>query len=498
MYIMSKKNCSNIDKQTIDEYNMPGIILMENAAEQIFRNIRTLGNRYIIFCGNGNNGADGLAIGRKLIFDNKDVLFILLKPRKNPTEEFQVNFNILKSLKVNMMIIDDIDKLDEIQHLIEDFPIVIDSIFGIGLDRKLNDFYFKIIDIINNSNKKIIAVDVPSGLDADSGRPLGSAVKAHITYTVEVIKKGFIEYSALEYLGDLKVIQIGIPENVKQANNENIYALSRESYRNKLIKRKIYGHKGNYGRAVLVAGSIGCLGAARLATESCIRSGAGLTTLITSSEGRKLLSGSLVEGMLATFEDNEKVKYLLSKADAVAFGPGIKEDEESMKILEEIIIDSPSSIIIDAGGINLLSKNKKCLCSVKDKVILTPHPGEMARLIGKDISYVEKNRIECSRAFAKQYKCIVLLKGYNTVITDGKNVFINKTGNSKMASGGMGDTLTGIITSFIAQGYDVFKATILGAYIHGYVGDKLSNKMFCVNASHIIEELPYSIEEILR
>ena len=491
MYIMSKKNCSNIDKQTIDEYNMPGIILMENAAEQIFRNIRKLGNRYIIFCGNGNNGADGLAIGRKLIFDNKDVLFILLKPRKNPTEEFQVNFNILKSLKVNMMIIDDIDKLDEIQHLIEDFPIVIDSIFGIGLDRKLNDFYFKIIDIINNSNKKIIAVDVPSGLDADSGRPLGSAVKAHITYTVEVIKKGFIEYSALEYLGDLKVIQIGIPENVKQANNENIYALSRESYRNKLIKRKIYGHKGNYGRAVLVAGSIGCLGAARLATESCIRSGAGLTTLITSSEGRKLLSGSLVEGMLATFEDNEKVKYLLSKADAVAFGPGIKEDEESMKILEEIIIDSPSSIIIDAGGINLLSKNKKCLCSVKDKVILTPHPGEMARLIGKDISYVEKNRIECSRAFAKQYKCIVLLKGYNTVITDGKNVFINKTGNSKMASGGMGDTLTGIITALVAQGYSNMDATLLGAYIHGLAAEYSARDRYSIIARDLIESIPF-------
>ena len=491
MYIMSKKNCSNIDKQTIDEYNMPGIILMENAAEQIFRNIRTLGNRYIIFCGNGNNGADGLAIGRKLIFDNKDVLFILLKPRKNPTEEFQVNFNILKSLKVNMMIIDDIDKLDEIQHLIEDFPIVIDSIFGIGLDRKLNDFYFKIIDIINNSNKKIIAVDVPSGLDADSGRPLGSAVKAHITYTVEVIKKGFIEYSALEYLGDLKVIQIGIPENVKQANNENIYALSRESYRNKLIKRKIYGHKGNYGRAVLVAGSIGCLGAARLATESCIRSGAGLTTLITSSEGRKLLSGSLVEGMLATFEDNEKVKYLLSKADAVAFGPGIKEDEESMKILEEIIIDIPSSIIIDAGGINLLSKNKKCLCSVKDKVILTPHPGEMARLIGKDISYVEKNRIECSRAFAKQYKCIVLLKGYNTVVTDGKNVFINKTGNSKMASGGMGDTLTGIITALVAQGYSNMDATLLGAYIHGLAAEYSARDRYSIIARDLIESIPF-------
>ena len=496
MYIMSRKNCSNIDKQTIDEYNMPGIILMENAAEQIFRNRRTLENRYIIFCGNGNNGADGLAIGRKLIFDNKDVLFVLLKPRENPSEEFQINFNILKSLNANMIIIDNIDKLDEIQQLIEEFPIVIDSIFGIGLDRKLNDFYFKIIDIINNSNKKIIAVDVQSGLDGDSGRPLGSAVKAHITYTVEVIKKGFIEYSALEYLGNLKVIQIGIPENVKQANNENIYALSRESYRNKLIKRKIYGHKGNYGRAVLVAGSIGCLGAARLATESCIRSGAGLTTLITSSEGRKLLSGSLVEGMLATFEDNEKVKYLLSKADAVAFGPGIKEDEESMKLLEEIIIDSPSSIIIDAGGINLLSKNKKCLCSVKDKVILTPHPGEMARLIGKDISYVEKNRIECSRAFAKQYKCIVLLKGYNTVITDGKNVFINKTGNSKMASGGMGDTLTGIITALVAQGYSNMDAALLGAYIHGLAAEYSARDRYSIIARDLIESIPFVMETL--
>ena len=496
MYIMSKKNCSNIDKQTIDEYNMPGIILMENAAEQIFRNIRTLENRYIIFCGNGNNGADGLAIGRKLIFDNKDVLFVLLKPRENPSEEFQINFNILKSLNANMIIIDNIDKLDEIQQLIEEFPIVIDSIFGIGLDRKLNDFYIKIIDIINNSKKKIIAVDVPSGLDADTGRPLGNAVKADITYTVEVIKKGFIEYSALEYLGDLKVIQIGIPENVKQANNENIYALSRESYRNKLIKRKIYGHKGNYGRAVLVAGSIGCLGAARLATESCIRSGAGLTTLITSSEGRKLLSGSLVEGMLATFEDNEKVKYLLSKADAVAFGPGIKEDEESMKLLEEIIIDSPSSIIIDAGGINLLSKNKKCLCSVKDKVILTPHPGEMARLIGKDISYVEKNRIECSRDFAKQYKCIVLLKGYNTVITDGKDVFINKTGNSKMASGGMGDTLTGIITALVAQGYSNMDATLLGAYIHGLAAEYSARDRYSIIARDLIESIPFVMETL--
>ena len=496
MYIMSRKNCSNIDKQTIDEYNMPGIILMENAAEQIFRNISTLENRYIIFCGNGNNGADGLAVGRKLILDNKDVLFVLIKPRENPSEEFQINFNILKSLNSNMLIIDDIDKLDEIQQLIEEFPIVIDSIFGIGLDRKLNDFYIKIIDIINNSKKKIIAVDVPSGLDADTGRPLGNAVKADITYTVEVIKKGFIEYSALEYLGDLKVIQIGIPENVKQANDENIYVLSRESYRNKLIKRKIYGHKGNYGRAVLVAGSIGCLGAARLATESCIRSGAGLTTLITSSEGRKLLSGSLVEGMLATFEDNEKVKYLLSKADAVAFGPGIKEDEESMKLLEEIIIDSPSSIIIDAGGINLLSKNKKCLCSVKDKVILTPHPGEMARLIGKDISYVEENRIECSREFAKQYKCIVLLKGYNTIITDGRNVFINKTGNSKMASGGMGDTLTGIITALVAQGYSNMDATLLGAYIHGLAAEYSARDRYSIIARDLIESIPFVMETL--
>ena len=167
-----------------------------------------------------------------------------------------------------------------------------------------------------------------------------------------------------------------------------------------------------------------------------------------------------------------------------------------MKILEEIIIDSPSSIIIDAGGINLLSKNKKCLCAVKDKVILTPHPGEMARLIGKDISYVEKNRIECSRAFAKQYKCIVLLKGYNTVITDGKNVFINKTGNSKMASGGMGDTLTGIITALVAQGYSNMDATLLGAYIHGLAAEYSARDRYSIIARDLIESIPFVMETL--
>lgn len=262
------------------------------------------------------------------------------------------------------------------------------------------------------------------------------------------------------------------------------------------MKRKACGHKGDYGRAVLVAGSIGYLGAARLSTEACVRSGAGLTTLITSNESKKLLSGSLVEGMLADFDDIEKVKFLVSKADAVAFGPGIKEEEEAMKFLEEIIIDSPSSIIVDTGGINLLSKNRECLCKVKNKVILTPHPGEMARLIGKSISYVDENRIECSRSFAKQYKCIVLLKGYNTVITDGKDVFINKTGNSKMASGGMGDTLTGIITALIAQGHSNMDSALLGAYIHGLTAEYSSRDRYSIIARDLIESIPFVMETL--
>lgn len=490
MYIMSKKNCSDIDAQAINEYKIPSIILMENAAEQIFNNIKNLANKYIIFCGNGNNGADGLAIGRKLLMNKKEVLFILINPKEKPTEEYLTNLEILRKLDAKFKVLNDIEALNNISQLIEGFDIVVDSIFGIGLHRELNDLYKGLLGIINTSNKKIISVDVPSGLDADSGKPLGAAIKAQITYTVETIKKGFIEYEALEYLGDLNVVFIGIPEKIKAEKDEHLYLLNKYDYSNRLIKRNKYGHKGNYGRSVIFAGSLGYFGAARLCTEACIRSGAGLTTLITSKEGQQLLSGSIVEGMISNFSEKEKVKSLLSQADSVAFGPGIEENDESMKLLHEIIINSPSNLVIDAGGINLLSKNKEVLLKVKDKIILTPHPGEMARLIGKDVAYINENRIKCAKEFAEKYKCIVVLKGYRTVITDGYNTYINSTGDSRMASGGMGDALTGLIAALIAQGYSNINAALLGAYIHGLAAEKAAENKYSIIASDLIEHIP--------
>ena len=497
MYIMSKKNCSNIDKQTIDEYNMPGIILMENAAEQIFRNIRTLENRYIIFCGNGNNGADGLAVGRKLIFDNKDVLFILLKPRENPSEEFQINFNILKSLNANMIIIDNIDKLDEIQQLIEEFPIVIDSIFGIGLDRKLNDFYLKIIDIINNSKKKIIAVDVPSGLDADSGRPLGNAVKAHITYTVEVIKKGFLNYKAIEYLGKIETISIGIPNEVKEKFSENVYIFDDDYYKGLIKKRAIYGHKGDYGKCVLVAGSLGFSGASYICTESCVKTGAGLTTLITTEECQKIVSNQLIEAMTINYTELDRVKSVVKNANVIAFGPGIRGDEKDKNILNCIIDDYSNSIVVDAEGINMLSRDKSLLKKLQDRVVLTPHLGEMSRLVNKTIGEIEKDRINIAKNYAKDNRCVLVLKGYNTVITDGNKVYVNNTGSSKMATGGMGDCLTGIITSLIGQGYSKLNACLLGVYLHGKCGDIVAEDKYSVLATDIIKKIPFVMNDLI-
>ena len=211
-------------------------------------------------------------------------------------------------------------------------------------------------------------------------------------------------------------------------------------------------HKGDYGRSVIVAGSYGYLGAARIATEACLSSGAGLTTLITTDEGQKLLSPSIIEAMICSFDNIPKCNELISNADAVAFGPGIENSRESEELLLRIIDKAAAKIIIDAEGINILSRRPEIVSRIPRDTILTPHPGEMSRLINKPVEFVNENRIEVSKEFARKNKCIIVLKGYNTVITDGDSVYVNTSGNSKMASGGMGDALTGIITALLSQG----------------------------------------------
>lgn len=497
MYIMSRDGCKMIDQKAIEIIGIPSIILMENAANEVFSRIKDLAQSFTVVCGSGNNGGDGLVIGRKLVLAQKEVHFIIVSPRENYSNEFNINYNIIDNMNCKISFIKDIKDIHKLKEVINSNEIIVDCIFGIGINKELNEFYKEAIEVINESKKDIIAIDVPSGLDCNTGNPMGGAIKAKTTYTFEVVKLGFMNYSSFKYLGNLEVVPIGIPNEVKDSINEGMLILEDDYYREIIRKREIYGHKGDYGRAIIFAGSNGFTGAAYLATKACLKTGAGLTTLVTPKEIQNILSGMLIEAMTSNFNEKEKVDKLISTANAIAYGPGLQSSKEYEDFLLYISKNSNCHLVIDAEGINILSRRPEILDTLKGRMILTPHPGEMARLINKSISEVESDRINIAREYAKKYESIVLLKGYNTVITDGENVYINTTGNSKMASGGSGDCLTGMIVSLLAQKHSPLESALIGAYVHGKAGELSGKSKYSITASEIIENISTIIHDII-
>lgn len=497
--VLTVEQCKEMDKQSIINIGIPSIVLMENAALSVFKEIVHKGETFLILCGKGNNGGDALALSRHLISAGKKVRVYIVSSDKNYTSDFQTNFNILKKLidkRELLFISSENDIGEDIARDLENYNVIIDGIFGVGLNKDLAGMFEKIIEYINLYSKFIVSIDVPSGLDCNLGVERGIAVHADITYTLEVVKEGFLNYKATNCLGNMKVIKIGIPEFVKKANAKNVFILEKEDYKELLPKREVYGHKGSYGRALIAAGRKGFTGAAFITTECTVRTGAGLTTLICDEEVQTAVGNRLIEAMTLTWKDD--VIGLIKNADSIAFGPGIGTGEKEEKLLELVIHNSLCPIVIDADGITMLGKNKNLLNHLKGRAIITPHPGEMARFLGITIEEVEANRIKIAKEVANKYEIIVLLKGYNTVISNGKEVYINPTGNSKMASGGMGDSLTGIINGFLSQGVNLEYAALLGAYVHGRIADRLGESFYIVNARDIINELPKEINSILN
>jgi len=496
MEILSRQGCRNIDNETINKVGIPSIVLMENAANGITNIIKEMGKKIIVFCGTGNNGGDGLAVARKLHLLNKDVEVFLVGDIKRISNDCNLNLKIIKNLNIPTI---NVEREEDIKNTIIEKVMgadyIVDSIFGIGLNRNVSGIYKYIIEVINKYSKFTVAIDIPSGMDSDTGEALGDAIKADITCTVEVMKRGFISSKAVELTGDIKIVNIDIPDYIKKQNSERTYILSKDKYKKMIPIRKKTGHKGNYGKILIVAGSEKYCGAAFITTEACVRTGSGLVTLLTHKDVSSALKGRLTEAMIQEYSSYEDVDTL-GEFDVIACGPGFSKAENSKIILKKIIEETDCKLVLDADALNIISENNDLIKGLKGRTIITPHPGEMARLVDKTISEVEKDRIEIAKKFAKEHNITVLLKGYHTVITDGIDVFINTTGNSKMASGGMGDCLTGIIASFIGQNFNIIEGTLLGAYVHGYIGDELSRNMYSLNARDIIEELPKTIEKL--
>jgi len=495
MKIVTADAMKSIDRYCVENLAIPSIVLMENAGLKVLKNIDRDKNSFVIVCGKGNNGGDGFVVARHLQMMGKDVEVFLIGFEEGMSEDCRTNYKILKNLGIKINKINNVEDVNDFRESVLRSEVTIDAIFGTGLSKDVEGIYDLVISIINENSEYILSVDIPSGFDSNTGKILGNCVRANKTISFQLYKKGFLNYGTDKLTGQIVIEDIGIPEFVVDKFHEDEFIIDKEMIKNSLVIREKYGHKGDYGRTFIIAGSEGFTGAAYIAAQGAVRSGAGLVTLGCPENIIDVLGSKLIEAMTLSLEDKNKFKESMSKSDAIAIGPGMGVSDFTLNVLEEVIKNAECPVVIDADGLNVLKDKLQLLKEGKNKIIITPHLGEMARITGLTIDYIKENRIEVSKEFAKNHGVIVLLKGYNTVITDGHTTVVNPTGNSSMASGGMGDCLTGMVASFLAQGYKPLDAAYIATYIHGYCGEKLSKEMFCVNASHILEEIPRSIKD---
>lgn len=497
MKFASSEIIRRIDGYCINNLEISELVLMESAALKVLNNIDLKRNEYFtIVCGAGNNGGDGLALARHLISLEKNVQVFFVGNPDKVSDSCRVNYNILINMKFNIIIVNGLEYIEKLKSSISSSDITIDALLGTGISRNVEGIYNLVISAINEKSKYILSIDVPSGLNSNNGNVMGNCVISNKTVTFELYKSGFLNYKSEEYTGEIVVEKIGIPKFVIDKYHDGGFITDKHLFSEKVKGRDKYSHKGDYGRVLIFAGSKKYTGAAYISTQGAVRSGAGLVTLCCEEDILHILQCKLIEAMTISNKDSEGISKLLLNSNCIAIGPGMGDNENTMKVLEFVLKNSKCPVVIDADGINALSKNLNILKNIKVPVVLTPHPGEMSRLTGFSIDYINENRIEVAKEFAKVNKVIVLLKGYNTVITDGKEVIVNSTGNSSMASGGMGDCLTGIITSFIAQGQSAVDAAVTGAFLHGYCGDVLSEKRFNVSAGDILNIIPFVIKEL--
>lgn len=505
MKIATREIVREIDRITIKEYGISGLVLMENAgkasANLIIDKFDKAQNIAII-CGSGNNGGDGFVIARHLISAGKKVRTYLLSRKSKYKGDSKTNLNSL--LKIGGEVIE----LDEKTLKITQADIYIDAIFGTGLDRQIEGFYKKIIKYINSKKKSVISIDIPSGLDSNTGKPLGEAVKAEATITFIKPKIGMCIYPGVNFTGKLYVADITTP---KELENEIEYELLTFSKCKNMLKiRSGNTHKGTYGHLLVIAGSRGKSGASILTTNAAVKSGTGLVTAAIPKGINKAVEKNCIEAMSVPFEEtkegtfrddslSEILKVLKDKKSALAIGPGISTNAKTKDLVKQILLKSKIPMVIDADALNILSEDVDILKKIKPDVILTPHPGEMARLINTSTNDVQNNRVEIAKEFARKFSCFLILKGARSVIaTPDGDVYINPTGNPGMATGGSGDVLTGIVGSFLAQKYSTLNAAILGTFIHGFAGDIASDKLgqYGITATDILDNIQAATKRI--
>jgi len=468
-----------IDSFTIKNEPISSADLMEKAAGQVVRwYIRTFdrSHRVIVFTGPGNNGGDGLSIARQLSANRFNSEVYNIKISGKTSSDWNINRTRLEN--ETSVPFTDIEKIEQYPMISSD-DVVVDAIFGSGLTRPAEGIAAAVIKKLNLTSCNVVSVDIPSGLfcEDNRGNDPDAVVKADFTLSFQFPKLSFMFSENAVFAGEWIVLPIGLSSSAIK-NTETPYSfLENEFVRSLLRKRNRFDHKGTFGHGLLVAGSYGKMGAAILGAKAALRSGIGLVTCHIPWCGTDILQTQIPEAMVSADPTEKFISGLPLKGsyDAAAIGPGIGTDPETQKALHSIILDRNKPLVIDADGINILGLNKKWLSALPRETIITPHIKEFERITERiDNGY---SRLEKQVEFAAEFNCIVVLKGaFTSIATPEGKVYFNSTGNPGMATAGSGDTLTGIILSFLAQGYFPEHAAILGVYLHGLAGDIASRR----------------------
>jgi hydroxyethylthiazole kinase-like uncharacterized protein yjeF len=462
----------------------------------------------LIVAGKGNNGGDGFVVGRLLRQQRVPCEIALLAKRNEISSDAAHNLEAYLTAGGKLVDID-ADRLALLNDSIAGKGLLVDAILGTGTKNEIRGIYAEAIRAMNQSGLPIVAIDIPSGLDADKGTPLGACVQAAMTVALAYPKLGQVINPGLEHVGELVVADIGIEPAAVTEVAPSAVLLTLEGVRPLVPVRKPDSHKGTYGHVVVIAGSRGKTGAAILASRACMRAGAGLTTLAAPRSLNDIFAGALIEVMTEPLRDtaeeeiesltDDEWRRLLERKTVALFGPGIGVTDCTRNNLRWLLRHLSIPWVIDADGLNNLALDLDRLRKARTAPILTPHPGEMGRLIGKDAASVNKDRIGVARTFAIEHRCYVVLKGARTVLaTPAGKISINPTGNPGMASAGMGDVLAGILTALLAQSLSPEEAMKLAVYLHGFVADRIAAErgMLGMIASDIIDGLPAGLHSL--
>lgn len=498
-----------IDRAASERGGIPSIVLMENAAiacvNELKKDFAELEKQSIaVFCGKGNNGGDGFAIARHLFNMGVDVSVFLVCGTEF-TGDAKINFDIIQKTDIDIEVITDTENL---KYIIKSFDIAIDAIYGTGIHGTVRGISYDVIEEINANAKYVLAVDIPSGIDADSGEVCGVCVKADKTVTFAAYKIGMLMFPGADYVGEVTVADISIPEYILNEEGCGINVTDAELVRRSIPKRQNNSHKGDYGKLLIIAGSRGMTGAAYMAALSAVRAGSGLVTLGICESLNNVMEEKTTEVMTLPLPDTnghlsesaaEKLAETVNKYDAVLIGPGLGRSGDVFEAVRAVLVNSRVPVIVDADAINVLSQDMSILSRCGCGLIFTPHAAEMSRLSGMDISYIEDNRLVVSREFSEEYGATLILKGHHTVVTASDlTQYINITGNPGLAKGGSGDVLAGITAAFAARGTDEAAAALSAVYIHGLAADIAAEKksVDSVLATDIIECIPDAMKAV--